>query len=295
MTVLACTPSSFRPASPRRAQDDRLVIDLQRADLRHLVFDVEISGASPAEVEGAWVSQVAAADGAPCARHLAAREIEKVGWSSAGSRLKVHFDSTLLDVLRRPSTLELRVAEENRVHCIALPLTGPDPDLRWTLEPTGRNRPFVGRGIGVWFPVGSHGHSAETDLTLLRLGWWGGPVRLGGGAGFGFTCCARGGRNAAVVIPTALAAEVFPVVAGRFAIGLGASYAIRPSWFGNDSSRGFELVHGPVGSLEFEYLPHSLPGFLEGPKSGTLGLALSVGRWLPNPGATVLAVSLSMN
>ncbi len=120
-------------------------------------------------------------------------------------------------------------------------------------------------------------------------------MRFSAGAGVGLTCCAHDDPNAAFAIPIAPGAEVFPVVAGRFALGVGASYAVRPSWFFNDGSRGFDLVHGPVGTVEFSYLPYRLPGFLEGPRSGTVGLGLSIGRWLPDGGATVLGASLSIN
>jgi hypothetical protein len=114
-------------------------------------------------------------------------------------------------------------------------------------------------------------------------------------AGLGTTCCKSSDPNAMFVVPMALAAEAFPVVAGRFALGLGASYALRPSWFRNDSSRGFELVHGPVAAVQLAYLPAALRGFMEGPQSGTVGLAFSVGRWVPDGGATVLGVSFTIN
>lgn len=292
-SIPACTPLTFRPASPRRVEGDGVVVEIRRAALRPFVVDVDVAGASPA-VDGAWVSRIAAPEGTACARNLAARSIEKVGSTAAGGSFKVHFDQTVLAALDGSSTLELRVAADgDHVRCIAVPLSGTEPSLRWILEPWGSNRPFAGRGIGVWFPVGSHRTSTGTDLMLLRLGRWWGPLRLGGGVGLGFFGFAR--RDRALVIPTALTAEAFPVVAGHFALGVGASYALRPSWFVNDSSRGFELVHGPVGSIQLAYIPRTLVGFLEGPRAGTIGLAFSVGRWLPDGGATVLAISLSMN
>ena len=85
--------------------------------------------------------------------------------------------------------------------------------------------------------------------------------------------------------------EGFPIQRGRLAVGLGASYEVRPTW----ASGGVELIHGPVGSVELAYVPTRFPGFMEGPKAGTFGLAVSLGRWLPNGGATVMMISLKHN
>src|SRR5262249_50698441 len=143
------------------------------------------------------------------------------------------------------------------------PLSGSDPGLRWTFEPWGDNRPFVGRAVGYWFPVGdgANRYASGLDLTLLRIGRWIGPLRLGGELGFGLTFTAHGNPNAMYEIPASLFAEGSPIVAGRFAVGVGAAYQVRPSWFDNDSNRGFELVHGPAASVELAYLPHRPLGF----------------------------------
>jgi hypothetical protein len=174
-------------------------------------------------------------------------------------------------------------------------VSGPAPEMSWVLQPWGRDRPFSGRSISVWFPVSSDRYLAGTELTLLRIGRWWGPARISAEAGLGYTCCRRDDKNAMFVLPTALGVEAFPIASRRFALGVGASYELRPSWFLNDNARGFDLIHGPAASIELAYVPPPLVGFIEGPRSGTLGVSFSVGRWLPDGGVTVFVVSLSMN
>jgi hypothetical protein len=292
----ACTAPTFRPVNPRRAEADGRMVEIVQADLRRFVVEVEVGAiAAPPRVEGAWVSAVGAPDGSPCARRMAAVSVEATTGTGSERTFTARFDRGLLDALEGRSNLELRVVEaDGGARCVSLPLSGPDPDLRWALEPWGENRPFVGHAIALWFPVGGSRYSGGVDLMPLGIGRWWGPVRLGAAAGVGFTCCAHDDPNAAFAVPIAAGAEVFPLVVGQVALGLGASYTVRPSWF-NDSGRGFEVVHGPVGSLQVAYLPHPLSGFLEGPRSGTVGLSFSVGRWLPDGGATVLGASLSIN
>jgi hypothetical protein len=296
----ACTAPTFRPVSPRRAEAaGQAVVEIVRADLRRFIVEVEVRGnAAPPRIEAAWVTPVGTGtpEGSPCARRLAALSVEAAAPSGPGPTFAVRFDRRLLDALDGRSNLELRVVgADGDGRCVSLPLSGPDPDLRWSLEPWHENRPFVGHSITLWFPVAAPRYEGGVDLTLLRIGRWWGPARLGASAGVGLTCCAHDDPNAAFAIPLAAGAEVFPVVLGRVALGLGASYELRPSWFTKDSSRGFDLVHGPVGSVQIAYLPRPLRGFLEGPRSGTIGLSFSVGRWLPDGGATVLGASLSVN
>lgn len=295
--VGACTAPTFRPLHPRRAEADGRQVEIAGADLRRFVVEIDVrGGTAPVRLEGAWVWTVGAVDGAPCARRFAARSVAPAPAAGPDRAFDARFDRALLDLLEGPSSLEVRVASgEGNARCLSLPLSGPDPELAWTLDPWGENRPFVGHAVTLWFPVNTSRYSGGANLVLLRLGRWWGPVRFGAGAGLGLTCCGHDDPNAAFAIPVAVGAEVFPLVAGRVALGLGASYQVRPSWFFNDSSRGFELVHGPVGSVELAYLPHPLRGFLEGPRSGTIGLSFSVGRWLPDGGATVLGASLSIN
>jgi hypothetical protein len=293
----ACTAPTFRPLSPRRAESGGQVVEIARADLRRFVIDVDVRGdAGAPRVDGAWVGVVGAADGAPCARRLAALSVEAGAGAGADRTFALRFDRALLDALDGRSDLEVRVAGgQGGARCVSLPLSGPGLDLRWALDPWGENRPYVGHSITLWFPVGSPRYEGGIDLTLVRVGRWWGPARLSAAAGLGLSCCAHDDPDAAFAIPVTAAAEVFPVVAGPVALGLGAAYEVRPSWFSNDGGRGFDLVHGPVGSVEVAYVPHQLRGFLEGPRAGTVGLAFSVGRWLPDGGATVLGASLSIN
>jgi hypothetical protein len=295
--VGACTAPAFRPLHPRRADADGQQVEIARADLRHFVVEVDVRGGTAgARLEGASVSAVGAVDGAPCARGLAARSVAPVPSSGPDQAFDVQFDRALLDLLEGPSNLEVRVASgEGGARCVSLPLSGSDPRLAWTLQPWGENRPFVGHAVTLWFPISTGRYSDSADLVLLRLGRWWGPVRLGTGAGVGLTCCGHDDPNAAFAIPVTVGAEIFPLVGRRVVLGLGGSYEMRPSWFFNDAGRGFELVHGPVGSVELAYLPHQLRGFLTGPRSGTVGLTFSVGRWLPDGGATVLGASLTIN
>jgi hypothetical protein len=294
--VGACTPPTFRPLHPRRVEADGQVVEIARTDLRRSVVEVDVRGPAPSGLDGAWVWTVGAIDGAPCGRRLAASSVAPTSAAGSQQAFAAQFDRTLLDRLEGPSTLEVRVkGAGGDARCVSLPLSGPEPELRWTLDPWGENRPFVGKTVTLWFPLGATRYASGADLLVVRLGRWWGPVRLGAGTGVGFTCCARDDPNAAFTIPVTAGAEIFPVVSGHFALGLDASYAVRPSWFDNDSSRGFRLIHGPVGSLELAYIPHPLNWFLEGPRSGTIGLSFSVGRWLPDGGVTVLGASLSIN
>jgi hypothetical protein len=298
-SMLGCTQSFFRPSIPRRTEAGGSRAEIQRADLRQTSIDVDIAGtgAAPVTVEGAWVES-AAAPAAECTGPLAARRIEKLASTGPSTGYRIVFDDGLRDALEHPSRLSLRVAAEgSAAHCLSLPLSGSDPELRWTFEPYGENRPFIGRGLGVWFPIGGgrNRYSAGIEPIMLRAGRWLGPFRLGVQAGFGLTWHLQSDPNAMYEIPTALFAEAFPIVAGRFVVGVEASYALRPSWFTNDSSRGFELVHGPGGSIELGYLPSRPLGFLEGPRYGTIGLSFSASRWLSDGGATVLAISFGMN
>ena len=292
----ACTTPTFRPLHPHRAEADGRVVEIARANLRRFVVEVDVHGPAPSVLDGAWVWTVGAIDGVPCGRRLAASSVAPAAAAGSEQAFAAQFNRTLLDRLEGPSSLEVRLrGAGGEARCVSLPLSGPEPELRWTLDPWGENRPFVGKTVTLWFPLGATRYSSGADLLVLRLGRWWGPVRLGAGTGVGFTCCARNDPNAAFTIPITAGAEIFPVVSGHFALGLDASYALRPSWFDNDSSRDFRLIHGPVGSLELAYIPHPLKWFLEGPRSGTIGLSVSVGRWLPDGGATVLGASLSIN
>jgi hypothetical protein len=304
----ACARITYRPSLPRRTEEGGVGVQIERADLRRLLLDVDVSGAGPGsgasipagagppKLEGAWVDTDASlAD--YCSGPLAARQIEGVGSSGPRASYRLHFDDPLRASFEEPSHLTVRVVDgAGSSRCLRLPLAGNEPSLRWTLEPWGPNRPFSGRAIGFWVPVGEgqNRYASGLDLTLLRLGRWVGPLRVGGSVGLGFTFLRRS-PNTMTQIPIALFAEAFPITAGRFVLGLGASYTLRPSWFVNDDSRGFQLVHGPVGSVELGYLPFRPLGFLEGARAGTLGLVVSVGRWIPDGGATVMTASIAVD
>lgn len=292
-----CTPVTFRPTMPRRSKSDGVRVELERADLRRFTLDVNTTSPTPLVVQGAWIAATNEPEGGPCARPLAALSVESLASVGSTATFRARFSRVLLDALAEQTNLEVRVVgkETSEAQCIALPLSGQGPSLHWTLEPWGRNRPFVGRSIDLWFPVESRRYSAGVEVMLLRLGRWWGPARFAASLGAGSTCCSHGDPNQMFTIPGALSAEVFPIVGNRFALGVSGGYQVRPSWFGNDNSRGFQLIHGPVGNVELGYLPVKLPGFAEGPGAGTIGLGVSVGRWLPDGGATVFLASLSMN
>jgi hypothetical protein len=139
-SIPACTPLTFQPASPRRVEGDGVVVEIRRAALRPFVVDVDVAGASPA-VDGAWVSRIAAPEGAPCARNLVARSIDKVGSTAAGGSFKVHFDQTVLAALDGSSTLELRV-----------PFRVPSPACDGSWSPGEAIARSPGEGLACGFP-----------------------------------------------------------------------------------------------------------------------------------------------
>jgi hypothetical protein len=288
-SALSCATPAFRPAEPRRVEAGGERVELVRTDLRAQTVYLDLEGASPAVVEGAWIADLATKDGAACARRLAAKKIERGTSATEGKEVALKFDRALVDVLEHPTNLELRLSSNGApAECVALPFSGTDE--RWIYEPWGNNPLFAGRDITFWFPLGSGRYSSGIDFILLRFGRWWGPVKLGVGAGFSFTCCDQNDKTE-FVLPTEALIEGFPIQHGRLAVGLGASYEVRPTW----ASGGVELIHGPVGSVELAYAPRRFLGFIEGPKAGTFGLAVSLGRWLPNGGATVMMISLKHN
>ncbi len=126
----------------------------------------------------------------------------------------------------------------------------------------------------------------------MRLGRWWGPLRLGAGAGLGFSWGTPTNPPGSLVFPLPVTAETFPLVGKHYALGFAASYDVRP---GYGHQGGWELVTGPSASVELVRLPVDLPGFISGPRGGTVGLALSFARWLPNGGANVIGVALVLN
>src|SRR5579863_7910990 len=96
----ACTAPTFRPVSARRAEADGQVVELVRADLRQFVIDVDVRGGAAApRVDGAWVGSDGGADGAPCARRLAALSVAVAAGSGAERTFALRFDRALLDAL----------------------------------------------------------------------------------------------------------------------------------------------------------------------------------------------------
>lgn len=185
------------------------------------------------------------------------------------------------------------VAPGEPPRCVSLPISGDAPDLSWRLERWGEDPLFSGRAVKFWFPVGpSDGYHLDTDLILVRLGRWWGPLRLGAGAGIGFSWGTPTNPPGSLVFPVPLTAETFPLVGKHYALGFAASYDVRP---GYGHQGGWELVTGPSASVELVRLPVDLPGFIWGPRGGTVGLALSFARWLPNGGANVIGAALVLN
>lgn len=287
--VLACVTPTFRPIQPRRSEAAAVTVSLTRANLRTMTVDLEVAGGSHPVLDGAWVVDRAASGEKTCERGLAAATIEKTASSVDAGAFRARFPRSLIDALERPTNLEVRVTSDGAPPtCLALPMGGESPDDQWTVEPAGRERWFAGRDIDGWFSVSGGRSWWGVDWLPLRVGRRWGPIRLSGGAGLG---SAYSPDQIGFVIPTALTADAFPIVKGRLGLGFGASYDLRPTW----TTGNFELVHGPVGSVELAYVAPPLPGFLEGTRVGIFGLAFSVGRWFPDGGATVMILSLKIN
>jgi hypothetical protein len=312
--LLGCAPY-FRPNRPLRTSSGPVTVDVRRVDLRSSDLEIALSdprpGAAlpPTQIDGAWIVATDAPDGAPCSRKAAAKRIQKHETSEVGAIYVARFDrrgleglvgnapiddNRLVDLLQKPSTLEVRVtSREEPPRCLSLPISGDAPELGWTLEPWGEDPLFVGKGLKFWSPVGaSRYRNFAADLIVLRMGRWWGPLRIGAGAGIGLGGGASADPHGAYGIPGSIFAETFPLVGERWALGLVASYDVRPTFLHDG---GFQLVHGPSAGLEVADLPVALPGFLKGPRAATVGLAATVGRWLPYGGATVVGFALTMN
>jgi hypothetical protein len=306
--LLGCGPY-FRPNHPLRASSGSTTVDVRQINFRTSDLEVALSDSRPgATIDGAWITATQAPDGVPCGRKAAAKAVHVNGSSASGVTYAARFDraklgtfgaidpgdSRLADLLQNPSTLEVRVVGDGEpARCLSLPISGDAPEVGWTLVPWGKNPLFAGQALKSWFPVGtSRSATFATDWIPLRLGRWWGPVRIGAGVGLGFAWGSSPNPNGAIVIPGAISAETFPLVGRRFALGLVAAYDLRPTFF---RTTGFELIHGPSAGLELAFLPVALPGFLKGPQAGTIGLAATIGRWLPDGGATVIGVGLTMN
>ena len=309
VALLGCAPY-FRPNRPLRASSGPTTVDVRKVDLRSSDVEITLSDPRPgATIDGAWIVATDAPDGVPCSRKAAAKRIQKHESSDIGATYAARFDrkgleglignapiddNRLVDLLQTPSTLDVRVASSGEPpRCLSLPISGEAPELGWTLEPWGEDPLFVGRGLKFWSPLGPSSYrNFAADLIILRMGRWWGPVRIGAGAGIGLGGGASADPHGAYGIPGSIFAEAFPLVGKRLALGLVASYDVRPTFLHDG---GFELVHGPSAGLEVADLPVTLPGFLKGPKAATVGLAATVGRWLPYGGATVIGVALTMN
>jgi hypothetical protein len=280
----------FRPDHPLRGSDGPTTVEVQKATFRDSTVEVDLRDARPtAALDGAWLFATASPDGAPCARKGAARTIAPGQRSPDGARYAAHFKS-LSDLLDAPATLEVRVSAAGEApRCLSIPFSGETPDLAWTLEPWHDDRVFAGRGVKFWAP---DRYGFAVDWTLLRLGRWWGPARFGAGTGLGFAWGSPQHPGDALVFPFALTAETFPLVWRRSALGLIASYDLRPSY---GHQPGFELIHGPSAGVELAGLPVDLPGFIRGPRGGTLSLQFLFGRWLPNGGSNVFSVALMLN
>ena len=308
LALSACAPY-FRPNYPLRAASGPTSVDVRKIDLRTSNVDVTLSDPRPEEtIDGAWIITTGAPDGAPCDRKAAAKAVQRNGSAGAAAAYTLHFDraslgafvanapiddNRLVELLQNPSTLEVRVAGPGAPpSCLSIPISGDPPELRWTVEPWGDNPPFVGRDATFWLVSSSRYTTFAGDLTMLRVGRWWGPVRIGVGAGVGFGWGTAASPKGAFVIPASFSTEAFPLVGKHFALGLVAAYYVRPTFFQNT---GFELIHGPSAGIELARLPVDLPGFLKGPRAATVGLMVTVARWLPDGGATVAGFGIAMN
>ena len=306
--LLGCGPY-FRPNDPLRASSGSTTVEVRQINFRTSDLEVALSDSRPgATIDGAWIIATQSPDGIPCGRKAAAKRVQVNGSSATGMTYQARFDRTklgtfvaidpgdsrLADLLQSPSTLEVRVVRDGEpARCLSLPISGDAPEVAWTLVPWGNNPLFAGQELKSWFPIGSSRYATfTTDWIPLRLGRWGGPVRIGAGVGLGFAWASSPNPNGAIVIPGSISAETFPLVGRRFALGLVTAYDVRPTFF---HTTGFELIHGPSAGVELAFLPVALPGFLKGPRAGTIGLAATVGRWLPDGGSTVIGVALTMN
>ena len=306
--LLGCGPY-FRPNHPLRASIGPATADVRQINFRTSDLEVVLSDPRPgATIDGAWIAATQSPDGVPCGRKAAAKTIRVMGSSGSSVTYVARFDRTklgtfvvvdpgdsrLADLLQTSSTLEVRVVNRDEPpRCLSIPISSDAPALRWTLEPWGENPLFFGMGLKFWFPVGSPSYTTfAADWIPLRLGRWWGPVRLGAEIGLGFAWGSSANPHGAFVIPGAISAEAFPLVGRHLALGLVVGYDLRPTFFHNT---GFELIHGPSAGVELVNLPVALPGFLTGPRAGTVGLTATVARWLPAGGATVIGVALSVN
>ncbi|HEY6476426.1 MAG TPA: hypothetical protein VI456_07565, partial [Polyangia bacterium] len=274
----------FRPDRPLRGSDGATTVDVRRVDFRSQDVEVALSGGPPsAALDGVWLFASGTPDGAPCARSATARSIQSSGASGAGAIYTAHFKLRLADLLQVPSTLEVRVAGDGATpRCLTLPFSGETPDLKWSWERWGDDPPFVNRAFRLWFPINSSDRYAfSADVMLFGIGRWWGPLRAGVNTGLGTSWSTAGHPNGAYAVPVSLSVQGFPLVRRHFALVLGASYDLRPTYA---KEAGWELVHGPSAHVELASLPVRLPGFVTGPRAGMLGLDLSYARWLPNGG-----------
>ncbi|HEY4395517.1 MAG TPA: hypothetical protein VGP64_15710 [Polyangia bacterium] len=283
----------FVPDHPLRGVDSATTVEVRRVDFRKQDVEVALSGGSPsATVDGAWLFASGAPDGAPCARLAAASSIQPTGADGGGAIYTARFKLHLAEVLQVPSTLEVRV-DGAAPRCLTIPFSGETAELKWSWQQWGDDPPFVNRAFRLWLPVNANNRYAlSSDVMLFGIGRWWWPLRAGVNTGVGTNWATLGHPNGAYAVPVSLSVQGFPLVRREFALVLGASYELRPNYA---SEAGWELVHGPAAHIELARLPVHVPGFATGPRAGMIGLDFSYARWLPNGGANVVGVALSLN
>jgi hypothetical protein len=157
--LLGCGPY-FRPNYPLRVSSGPTTVDVRKIDLRTSDLEVTLSDPRPgATIGGAWIVATDAPDGTPCGRKAAAKTIRMSERSDIGATYVARFDrarlgslilndpveSRLVDLLQKPSTLEVRVARDGEpARCLSLPISGDAPELGWRLEPWRENPRFAG-------------------------------------------------------------------------------------------------------------------------------------------------------
>ena len=106
-------------------------------------------------IDGAWITATQSPDGVPCGREAAAKTVHVNGRAASGVTYVARFDRTklgtfvaidpedsrLADLLRNPSTLEIRVVWDGEpARCLSLPISGDGPEVGWTLVPWEKTR-----------------------------------------------------------------------------------------------------------------------------------------------------------
>ena len=269
--VSACAVVA-RPEPPRVATSARgteVRLDHFRRD------QIAVATRGPEPVAGAWLvpgHPATPACGAGVAALQLGPENHDVPRAPGETLTEARFkDGMVVGELARPSTLAVQLAGDP-APCLDLVLSDPSPSYRWRIS-TGDGPINVGRGLHVFVGVPAHGSTTVGPLEwdLVRIGKWLGPVRPSIELGvvianvFAF-------RSATMLLG-------YPLVVGRFALGVAAGYELRPSW-SYDFGRGdhFKWLYGPRAELHLARTGPTLLGFPPAHKLETYALVLWAAR-----------------